>query len=215
MERVLNFLYSVKSKPVLIIGKKSLERLRFLLLGYTLGVYESEGRLFEEFESKFCEFIYEKYNPEGTAHHWLHFIQEDSKDDAEAFDKFYVLLDEFLKKIGNSKFDENSKDFFSHKMYVDVPEYTGHRLELVWDPDFTIHVSSADGSVTIEANSQGLISLARHMLALVQANVPEHSHFHLDMYNALEEGSSELIVVKKNLNQEAMDSSFTEVILRE
>ena len=48
--------------------------------------------------------------------------------------------------------------------------------------------------VTISANREGLLSLASHLIALAGSPAPDH--FHLDGYNALEDGSAELIVEK-------------------
>ena len=56
-----------------------------------------------------------------------------------------------------------------------------------------ISVNALGNEVAIRANKSGLISLARHLLTLVQDSVPKHSHIHLDEYNSLEEGSAELI----------------------
>lgn len=51
--------------------------------------------------------------------------------------------------------------------------------------------------VCIEANKEGLISLARHILELAQEDVPEFEHIHLDEYNSLEDNSAELTIVKR------------------
>ena len=69
-------------------------------------------------------------------------------------------------------------------------------LQLQWEKDFVISVNTPGNEVTIKANKSGLISLARHLLTLAQDFVPKHSHIHLDEYNSLEEGSSELILEK-------------------
>ena len=69
-------------------------------------------------------------------------------------------------------------------------------LQLQWEKDFAISVNTPGNKVTIRANKSGLISLARHLLTLVQDSVPKHSHIHLDEYNSLEEGSVELILEK-------------------
>ena len=67
------------------------------------------------------------------------------------------------------------------------------------EDDFSIKCSIDDdgNSVTIQANKSGLISLARHLLELAQDAVPEFTHFHLNDYSDLEEGSSEIIFVRK------------------
>ena len=69
-------------------------------------------------------------------------------------------------------------------------------LQLQWEKDFAISVNAPGNEVTIRANKNGLISLARLLLTLAQDSVPKHSHIHLDEYNSLEEGSTELILEK-------------------
>ena len=65
-------------------------------------------------------------------------------------------------------------------------------MDRVWEEGFSIAVRSCDGTVIISANREGLISLARHMTAL--ADETPGSHIHLDQYNALEDGSRELVI---------------------
>lgn len=81
-------------------------------------------------------------------------------------------------------------------MYIDVPKYGEDGFKFVWDDGYIIQCSIKDGSTIIKANTQGLISLARHMLELSQETVPPNHHFHLDMYNSLEDDSTELIIIK-------------------
>ena len=78
---------------------------------------------------------------------------------------------------------------------ITVPEYD-NGIELIWEANYKIKTSAPFYSLTIEANREGLISLARHILHLAQKDVPNGSHFHLDEFNSLENGSLELIVSK-------------------
>ena len=61
-----------------------------------------------------------------------------------------------------------------------------------WVEGFKITTRIDDRTVIISANREGLLSLANHLMALAEET--EGSHIHLDMYNALEEGSTEIIV---------------------
>lgn len=63
-----------------------------------------------------------------------------------------------------------------------------------WVDGFEITVRIDNGTAVISANRAGLISLANHLKSL--AEEPSGSHIHLDVYNSLEEGSSELIFEK-------------------
>ncbi len=67
-------------------------------------------------------------------------------------------------------------------------------MELTWTDGFEIRVSVADGCAVVEANREGLLSLAGHLRAL--ADEAPGSHIHLDEHNALEDGSRELILVR-------------------
>ena len=67
-------------------------------------------------------------------------------------------------------------------------------MELNWADGFGIKVRIENGAAVISANREGLLSLADHLKSL--AEEPSGSHIHLDAYNSLEEGSSELILEK-------------------
>ena len=65
-------------------------------------------------------------------------------------------------------------------------------MDLVWEEGFQIDVRVGNGTALILANREGLVSLANHLKAL--ADEPVGSHIHLDRWNALEDGSAELIL---------------------
>ena len=67
-------------------------------------------------------------------------------------------------------------------------------MEFKWEGGFRIAVKNEGGQARISANREGLISLANHLKALAEET--PGSHFHLDKYNSLEEGSDELVVEK-------------------
>jgi hypothetical protein len=78
---------------------------------------------------------------------------------------------------------------------ISIPEYD-NGVKCVWEENFKIKTTAPFDTLTIEANRDGLISLARHILHLAQDAVPNGSHFHFDEYNSLENGSLELIISK-------------------
>ena len=80
---------------------------------------------------------------------------------------------------------------------ITIPEYSGNGISYEWEPGFEIEAKIDDGEILILANKAGLISLARHLLTLAQDEVPINNHLHLDEFNALEDGSSEIIIQKK------------------
>lgn len=80
---------------------------------------------------------------------------------------------------------------------IKVPEYSSvNGLRLEWEDNFEISSSVENNTVTITANQEGLISLAKHLLTLAQVEVPTGSHIHLDDINSLETNSVELIFEK-------------------
>ena len=65
-----------------------------------------------------------------------------------------------------------------------------------WIDGYTIRVTAENKEVLISANKEGLLSLAGHLTAL--AEEAPGSHIHLDENNALEDGSAELIIERKD-----------------
>ena len=67
-------------------------------------------------------------------------------------------------------------------------------MDMKWVDGFEINVRIENGAVVISANREGLLSLADHLKSL--AEEPPGNHIHLDSYNSLEEGSSEIVFEK-------------------
>lgn len=65
-----------------------------------------------------------------------------------------------------------------------------------YEADFKIDVRVAHGVVQLCANRDGLVTLAKHLLALAQPDVPSGCHFHFDPGLVLEEGSTGLVIAK-------------------
>ena len=85
------------------------------------------------------------------------------------------------------------------KITLEIPNYNPYEgMRLNWEPGFMISVKvNEGGSISIEANREGLISLARHFLNLSNPEIPSGNHIHLDQSNSFGEGSYELIIIKK------------------
>lgn len=69
-------------------------------------------------------------------------------------------------------------------------------MKIEWVDGFEILVSIASGGAVISANKEGLLSLAKQLTALAEET--PGSHIHYDENNSLEEGSAELIFVRKD-----------------
>lgn len=67
-------------------------------------------------------------------------------------------------------------------------------MEINWVDGFIIKVEADCREITIQANKEGLVSLANQLLELAKSC--PGSHIHYDEYNSLEEGSPEMIIAK-------------------
>ena len=76
-------------------------------------------------------------------------------------------------------------------------------MEIFWKDGFEIKVTD-DQEIVIEANREGLMSLAYHLTALADATPGTHIHY--DQYNSLEEGSKDLIIVRTASKDEKENS---------
>ncbi|MBQ1611672.1 MAG: hypothetical protein II539_04980 [Muribaculaceae bacterium] len=67
-------------------------------------------------------------------------------------------------------------------------------MDIEWEDGFKINVSSDNHAVTISANKEGLLSLAKQLTTL--ANEKAGAHIHYDEHNSLEDNSTPLIIEK-------------------
>ena len=65
-------------------------------------------------------------------------------------------------------------------------------MNIEWIDGFKLCVGCDGHSVTLSANGEGLLSLAKQLVAL--AGEAPGAHIHYDKYNALEDDSIELII---------------------
>ncbi len=75
-------------------------------------------------------------------------------------------------------------------LYNLLEEY--HKLH--WYDGYMIRFRISGSTAILSANREGLRSLANHLINL--SNLEAGSHIHLDQYNALEDGSDEIIIEK-------------------
>jgi hypothetical protein len=67
-------------------------------------------------------------------------------------------------------------------------------MDIEWKDGFSIRVGIDGNTVLLSANKEGLLSLAEQLKSLAEES--SGTHLHYDMYNSLEDDSSELIVEK-------------------
>lgn len=68
-------------------------------------------------------------------------------------------------------------------------------MKIEWVDGYEISVNINTDEAVVEANKEGLLSLAKQLTALAE-QVPG-SHIHYDEYNSLEAGSGGLVIVRK------------------
>ncbi len=67
-------------------------------------------------------------------------------------------------------------------------------MKVEWVEGFKIKTSVENNEIVISANKEGMLSLARQLMELVDADLGDHIHY--DEHNSLEEGSTEMIIEK-------------------
>ncbi len=67
-------------------------------------------------------------------------------------------------------------------------------MKIDWVEGFEIKAAAENGEIVISANREGMLSLAKHLIALADGVPGDHIHY--DAYNSLEEGSTEMLIVR-------------------
>ena len=81
------------------------------------------------------------------------------------------------------------------KIEISLPDYDAYTgINLQWVHGAVIKTRIEDSELLLTANKEGLLSLAYHLIALAQDNVPIHKHIHYDDSNSLEAGSASIII---------------------
>ena len=100
-ESVYDILALIRKKPGLFIAVPSINRLHAFFVGYTAGL----GRLRhvlkdgDEFH-KFHDWVARRLGFGESTSGWCNMIRDKSENEKEAYEKFFVLLDEFRKEVG-------------------------------------------------------------------------------------------------------------------
>ncbi|HEX8327416.1 MAG TPA: hypothetical protein VF629_07735 [Hymenobacter sp.] len=80
---------------------------------------------------------------------------------------------------------------------LNLPDYSPETgLSTDWETGFSVSTSGTANCFHLSANKAGLISLATHLMALAQDDVPTGCHIHYDELNSLEDNSIELVIQK-------------------
>ena len=84
------------------------------------------------------------------------------------------------------------------KIIVDIPNYDGNGLDVIWETGSKYSVSVEANNVVISANKSGLVSLAKQMLYMAYNNLTTGSHIHYDsFFTRMTDEDFELVIEKE------------------
>jgi len=84
------------------------------------------------------------------------------------------------------------------KIQIQIPEYSeDHGITRTWEDGYEICAKILGNEFVLIANKEGLITLAKHLLALAQDNIESGFHFHYEDYHGLEDGSVSFVIERK------------------
>lgn len=181
-KEVYKLLMDIRKRPGVYLGQKSLTLLSFTLSGYLLRM-EHEGISDMHDMSGFQVFVEKRYGI--SDHNWADIILFYSADEAQAFDRFYELLDEFLSENGVPEAKEYNDYLEKLKYLLSMAEYDAELLisDIVDDNPEDRHYSA------VAANNQILSIIAvkkHHGLPIEYNNAREFI-----LYNKLPDGDLE------------------------
>ncbi|WP_217266746.1 Imm32 family immunity protein [Paenibacillus tianmuensis] len=83
-------------------------------------------------------------------------------------------------------------------MEIDIPEYDPAKgLKVVWENNFKIRAINKGDDFVIEANKEGLVSLAKQMLSIAYNDLFSGFHIHYEELTCLEKGSASFVIELK------------------
>ena len=86
------------------------------------------------------------------------------------------------------------------KVTLDIPNYDGNGIDVVWETGSKYAISIADNNVVISANKNALVSIAKQMLYMAYNNLPNGSHIHYDsFFTKMNEEEYELVIEKEGM----------------
>ena len=83
------------------------------------------------------------------------------------------------------------------KIIVDIPDYDGDSLDVLWENGSKYTISVVANGVVISANKNGLVSIAKQMLYMAYNDLPVGSHVHYDsFFTKMNQEKNELVIEK-------------------
>ena len=97
LNEIYKLLDDIRRRPYLYLERKSLQLLHAFISGCSFYYYVQEGKELG-FTSKFTKFLNSKYPEIHGTYNWANIIDKVSKNDMDAFDRFFEILDEFKEQ---------------------------------------------------------------------------------------------------------------------
>lgn len=95
---LLHLLAEMRDRPVLYIGRCSVEALFLFLAGYRAALREHTDLDLSDYET-FIEGLYERYGRGGGGHSWAGVLAEVAGNDAAGLQLFFEELEAFLRSL--------------------------------------------------------------------------------------------------------------------
>jgi hypothetical protein len=98
-ESIYDVLDAIRKRPGMYIAEPSINRLHAFLVGYTAGLGRVRFALRGEGDfHRFHDWVAGRLGFGSSTSGWCNMIRSKSVSEADAFDRFYALLDEFRKE---------------------------------------------------------------------------------------------------------------------
>jgi hypothetical protein len=111
MSYVESLLQDIRRRPGMYIGWPSLSRLLGFLRGYDYALYKLHGVPADPFFVSFLEWIQQRLQVKNDF--WENVILNQTGSEAEAIERFWVLLDEYRSEQGSGERQANGASDFS------------------------------------------------------------------------------------------------------
>lgn len=83
------------------------------------------------------------------------------------------------------------------KINIELPDYDGNALDVIWENNSKCKVSSDNESVNISANKEALISIAKQMLYLAYNDLSNGAHIHYDSFFTKDKDMGKELMIEK------------------
>lgn len=102
----INLMKKIKQDPYTYLGEISIYRLKSFMDGYVEAIskFKRDDKLEDLDYMKFNDWIFRKFNISNQNLSWISVINLEASNDLEAFEKIFLLLDEFSTKYGKLSF---------------------------------------------------------------------------------------------------------------